>query len=168
MIRRAQRLLLSTFTAGWAIAMATAPAAAARAIVTPFSWEVTLAYEGPLPSECLSDGLTATYGPVTEFGSGEMVENANGVLVRGRDGMTYSFDLSDGRHVDGSAAGTFTSIERNGVVVFTDSILEPRTIYSADGGIVGRVVIHVFVHAVFDQASGTTRASIDRFFFTCA
>jgi len=148
--------------------MATAPAAAARATVTPFSWEVTLAYEGPLPSECLSDGLTATYGPVTEFGSGLIVENGNGVTVRGRDGMTYSFDLSDGRHVDGSAAGTFTSIERDGVIVFTDSILEPRTIYSADGEIVGRVVIHVLVHAVFDQASGTTRASVDRFFFTCA
>ena len=164
----ARRLLIAAVGAGMTLSITTSVVVAARATVTPFSWEVTYAYDGQLPSECLSDQLTATYGPVTEFGYGEVVENDSGVTVRGRDGMTYSFDLSDGRHVEGTAAGTFTSVERGGVFVYNEEIHEPRTIYSADGRIVGRVMIHALAHVVYDVSTDSVRASIDRYFFTCS
>jgi hypothetical protein len=140
---------------------------AASATVTPFSWDVTMPAEGGYPSECLEDGLTATLGPVHEYGSGRLVETSTGVTVQIRDGMDYAFDLSDGRHVEGVAAGNSTYVEHGSVIVITDEVREPRTIYGADGAIVGRVMIHFLSHTVYDTTDGSVTTTFERFFFTC-
>jgi MFS family permease len=115
---------------------------AARATVTPFSWDVTYPAQGDIPAECLAPGLTGTQGPIHDFGSGVTIESSAGTTVQGRDGIDYAFDLSDGTHVVGSARGHFSFVAYGAVVVVTDVVREPRTIYGADGSIAGRVLIH--------------------------
>jgi hypothetical protein len=161
--RRRLGLTLS-LAAPMALAAATSVSAAT---ISRFSWDVTYPAPDGVPSECLIDGLTATQGPISDHGTGIMVENAGGVTVVVRDGIDYAFDLSDGRHVEGFARGHSTYVEHGGVVVITDIVREPRTFYATDGTVVGGVMIHAVSHVVYDRATGIVKAAVDDFSFTC-
>jgi len=68
----------------------------------------------------------------------------------------------------------FTFIATPPQTISTSVIQELRTIYSADGQLVGKVFIHALSHVTFRDANGNSApdpgeitANVDRFFFTC-
>jgi hypothetical protein len=165
---KSRRLLFAAILAVASLAGASvtaAQASAAAATITSYSFSESYTYQDALP-ECFSPVLVGT-GPVTEFGSGQIVETAQGFSINGQGGMVYHVTFPDGSFIDGSAADHFVFVVYGPVTVYTDTIREPRTIYSADGIAVGSVMIHAVTHVTYFAASDQVTGSVDRFFFTC-
>jgi hypothetical protein len=144
----------------------TGPSDASAARVTPFSFTVQETFSDS-PPECMPE-LKAGVTNATETISGQVVETDNGVSIHGGGMFDYRTDFADGSYLTGAAQEHFTVQNHHGQAVMTDVIQEPRTVYSADGAPIGRVLIHALSHSVTDTKSGRTTASIDRFYFTCA
>jgi hypothetical protein len=149
-----------------ALLLLTAPSALAQATVSRFEFVNTVVDTGPLP-ECLpADLVGTTIG--TETTTGQAVETATAVHLRGTNTFDYRTDFTDGRYVIGNAVEHFSYTgnlrELNS---FTQVIQEPRTIYSSDGEPIGTVMIHFIAHTTYNAGTGEIFSSVERFFFTC-
>jgi hypothetical protein len=148
-----------------------AEVANAQAEVIRFEFVEPLPDQTSLP-ECLDDTVGSQVG--TETTTGQVVDTGRTVHVSGTNTLTYTVTFSDGRYVTGSAVEHFSFNANGPLAVSTGAIIEPRTIFSAEGEPVGKVKIHALSHITFQDANGNgnpdpgeIRAQVDRFFFTC-
>jgi hypothetical protein len=153
-----------------------APAAFAGAVVGTFHDEHPVTDPTSLP-ECMPAGLADMVGTQdgTETTDGRFAANATGFHIEGSELFTYRVDFPDGRYVIGSAVAHFrTSFTASGQTVSGDIVLEPRTIYAADGTVIGRVLIHALSHITYRDLDGSgtpdpgeIKVELSRFSFTC-
>lgn len=150
----------------WAAGGLLPPVASAEAAtVTTFSITTAETF-ADAPSECMpvvKSGVTNATDTVV----GQITQTANGFSVHFSDTLTYRTDFPDGSFLSGVAHGHHVITGSNAVTTDTEVIREPRTIFSADGAPIGEVMIHALTHTTTNNRTGDTRASIDRFFFTC-
>jgi hypothetical protein len=149
-----------------------APAAHAQATVFRFQFQEPLPESTALP-ECLPPDLVGTQTG-TETTIGQVVDTGHSFQVHGTTTLEYQVVFPDGRYVVGTAVEHISFNANAPQTVNTTTIQEQRTIYSADGQPIGRVVIHAVSHLTFRDANGNEEpdpgeitASVDRFFFTC-
>lgn len=86
--------------------------------------------------ECLDDTVGSQVG--TETTTGQVVDTGRTVHVSGTTTLTYTVTFSDGRYVTGSAVEHFSFNANGPLTVSTSAIIEPRTIFSAEGEPSGR------------------------------
>ena len=103
----------------------------------------------------------------TTAGTVRIVETDNGSTFLVKDTLTYRTDFPDGSYVTGSASSTQTYNSHASISTATIPIVEKRNIYSADGTVIGRVLIHAVTHLTVNTETGVVHSSIDRFHFTC-
>ena len=138
-------------------------ASAASATVRPIYHSDPLPAVNTLP-ECLEELEGAQSG--TETFVGQLVINSDGSRhVRGTTTLNYTVTFPDGRYLTGVATEHITLNVTKSVTTSTVVVVEPRTIFNANGESAGTVMIHAVSH-VTDQA-GEIQSSVDRFFFTC-
>jgi hypothetical protein len=146
--------------------------AQAQAIIDRFEFQVPLPESTALP-ECLSPDLVGTQTG-TETTVGQVVDTGRGFHVHATTTLEYRVVFPDGSFVVGTAVEHISFNANAPQTVDTTTIQEQRTIYSAAGEPIGRVVIHAVSHLTFRDANGNEEAdpgeitaSVDRFFFTC-
>ena len=147
--------------------------ASAVATVGTFYDQHVETFQTALP-ECSPPDLVGT-STVTETTAGHFTETTNGFHAEGSTTFLERVDFPDGRFVLGGGTDHFDfNVTRGGTVTSTSVGQEPRTIYSANGEPIGRVLIHASSHLTFHDANGNGQpdegevtSSIDRFFFTC-
>lgn len=156
-----------------AVLMLTLASGTANAQAEVFRFE----FVEPLPEvdalpECLDDTVGDQVG--SEATAGQVVDTGNTVHVRGTNTLTYTVTFADGRYVTGSAVEHFAFNANASVTGDTVAISESRTIFSAEGQAVGKVMIHAVGHITYFDANdngepdpGEVRSAVDRFFFTC-
>jgi hypothetical protein len=102
----------------------------------------------------------------TETFVGQLVVSGDGSThVHGTTTLDYTVTFPDGRYVTGIATEHITFNITKSVTTSTVAIVEPRTIFDANGTPTGKVLLHAVSHLT-DQA-GEIRSTVDRFFFTC-
>ena len=159
-----------------ALTLTLAPTAFARAQVGTFHDQHQETVPTSLP-ECMSAALADMVGTqvATETTDGRFVATQTGFHFEGTTLFAYRVDFPDGRYAIGSALdhfrGNFTT---SGQTVSGDVILEPRTIYAADGEVIGHVLIHAMNHLTYRDLDGSgtpdpgeIKVQISRFSFSC-
>ena len=159
-----------------ALTFALAPATFARAQVGTFHDQHPVTDPSALP-ECMPAGLADMVGTQdgTETTDGRFAANETGLHFEGTTVFTYRVDFPDGRYVIGSAVDHFrATFTASGQTVSGDVVLEPRTIYAADGTVIGRVLIHALSHITYRDLDGSgtpdpgeIKVQLSRFSFTC-
>ena len=150
---------------GVAVMLPLAGVAAASATVTRFTFSDSETFPDA-PPECMPE-LKFGVTNATSTGSGQITETDNGFALHTNGTFAYRTDFPDGSYLTGAAQGQTSIIQGGARIIETVTILEPRTIFSADGTPIGQVMIHALTHTTTDTATGETTASVDRFFFTC-
>jgi hypothetical protein len=158
------------------LTLALAPTALGAAQVGTFHREEQVTDPTALP-ECMPAGLADMVGTQdgTETTDGRFTATATGFHVEGTTIFAYRVDFPDGRYAIGSAVDHFrTNFTTSGQTVSGDVILEPRTIYAADGTVIGRVLIHAIDHITYRDLDGSGTSDpgeitveLSRFSFTC-
>ena len=145
--------------------------AVAAADVTRFEIVSPLPDATSLP-ECLDDTVGTQTG--TETTTGQVVATDGTFHSRTTTTLDYRVVFADGRFVAGSSVEHFTFTASSPQTTTTVAIQERRTVYAADGQVVGTVMIHAISHVTFRDANGNDvpdpgeiTAAVDRFFFTC-
>jgi hypothetical protein len=166
------RLLSSVVGMALLAALVLAPAAHAQATVFRFQFQEPLPDSTALP-ECLPPDLVGTQTG-TETTIGQVTDTGHSFQVHGTTTLEYRVVFPDGRYVVGTSVEHFSFVANRPQTVSTSVVQEPRTIYSADGQPIGRVLIHALTHVTFRDANGNLTpdpgeitANVDRFFFTC-
>jgi hypothetical protein len=159
-----------------ALTLALAPTAFARAEVGTFHDEQLVTDPAVLP-ECMPAALADMVGTQdgTETTDGRFAATETGLHFEGTTIFTYRVDFPDGRYVIGAASDHFrATFTASGQTVSGDVILEPRTIYAADGQVIGRVLIHALSHVTYRDLDGSgtpdpgeITVELSRFSFTC-
>jgi hypothetical protein len=139
--------------------------ASAAASIIPINFSSTETF-ADAPPECMPT-VKAGVTTATESGSGIVVVNSNGTTAEFTGENVYRTDFTDGSYLTGDAHSHFTISSHSAIVVQSEVIVEPRTIYSADGSVVGSVIIHAITHFTVNTVTGEASSTIDRFFFTC-
>jgi hypothetical protein len=126
-------------------------------------------------NECLPPEQIGTVtGTVTV--DAQEIATHSGSHFRSTDHLDYRVDFPNGSYALGSSVEheEFNFIGRNSQIIDTLAIREPRTIYAADGQLIGRVMIHFLFHVVFRDTKGNDQpdpgemtVSIEDFRFTC-
>ncbi|MFH8251091.1 hypothetical protein ACH3VR_12045 [Microbacterium sp. B2969] len=155
--------LLAVAAAG--VILTVPSAAEASATVTRFTFSGTETFADS-PPECVPEVKSGVTNAV-DTGSGQITETSHGYQIHVSDTFVYRTDFDDGSYLTGVAHGHFTEVGTGSVTVHTEVVREPRTIYSADGVPIGRVMIHYLLHTTTDNLTGDTSASIEKFFATC-
>lgn len=136
---------------------------AAPATVTPIFRSDPLPTTNTLP-ECFEEMQGVQSG--TETFVGQVVMSGDGSThVRGTTTLDYTVMFPDGRYLTGVATEHITFNITKNVTTSTVTVVEPRTIFDANGKPAGRVLIHAVSHLT--EQSGEIRSTVDRFFFTC-
>ena len=161
---RTRRLILGVTFCLSALVVSAGPASAS-AVVTPFYFTNPESF-ADAPPECMTEVKTGVTNAVDTV-SGLVIENQSGVTVSGSETFVYRTDFPDGSYLTGSSAGHFTFTAHGTITTFTQSGVEPRTVYAADGTPIGTVMIHAVTHVTADAETGAVIGSVDRFFFTC-
>jgi hypothetical protein len=159
-----------------AITLSLAPTALAKAETGKFDFSEQVTDPTALP-ECMPADLADMVGEqeATETFHGTFVENRNGFHIEGSADLVYRVDFLDGRYVTGAGLATFhLNVDANGQATDSEIIREPRTIYAADGQVIGHVQIHALTHISYRDVNGNGEpdpgefsVSRERFFFTC-
>jgi hypothetical protein len=170
-IRRASSLL-----AVGALTVALASTTQAAASVGSFHFEQPINDPTALP-ECMPADVADMVGSqeAIETTDGHFVETATGFHVEGHGNLVYRVDFPDGRYVIGSSPSHFAfDVSASGQTVNKEVIREPRTIYAADGSVLGRVMIHALSKVTYRDANGNGQPDLgeievqfDRFFALC-
>lgn len=138
-------------------------AVAKAATVTPIYHSQQLPDLNTLP-ECFEETEGQQVG--TETFTGQAVSTAGGTLhIRGTTTLDYVVTFPDGRYVSGVATEHISLNFTASVTANTVVVVEPRTIFSADGQPIGRVRLHAVSHYTYQ--AGELRSVVDRFSFTC-
>jgi hypothetical protein len=169
---KAMRTLLGLLLASAVPVLALTGVAQASATITPFVFESELSFTTTL--ECLPADLVGTVSG-TERTEGQIVDTGTTVHAPATTTQDYRVDFPDGRYVIGTATEHFTFTTRSDMpLVSTTTVIEPRTIYDADGNAVGRVIVHFKGHITAFDVNGDQQLSEgeivtnrDFFFFTC-
>ena len=158
------------------ITLSLAPSALAKAETGKFDFSAPATDPTSLP-ECMPVELADIVGEQegTESFHGTFVENGTGSHIEGSVDLVYRVDFPDGRYVIGAGLGTFhLNVTANGQATDSEITREPRTIYAADGQVIGYVQIHAMTHVSYRDANGNGQpdpgefsVSRERFFFTC-
>jgi hypothetical protein len=159
-----------------AITLSLAPTALAKAETGRFDFSQPVTDPTALP-ECMPADVADMVGEqeATETFHGTFVETPTGFHIEGSADLVYRVDFPDGRSVTGAGLATFhLNLTANGRATDSEIIREPRTIYAADGQVIGHVQIHALTHLSYRDANGNGRpdpgelsVSLERFFFTC-
>jgi hypothetical protein len=172
-IMKGTRTLLGLVLTSAVAALGLTGVAQARATIERFVLESEFSETTTLP-ECLAPDLVGTVSG-TERTEWQIVDTGTTVHAPATTTQEYRVDFPDGRYVVGTATEHFTFSTRSDMpLVSTTTIVEPRTIYDADGNPVGRVMVHFTGHITAFDANGDQQFSEDEivtnrdfFFFTC-
>lgn len=138
-------------------------ATAKPATVAPIYHSQQLPALNTLP-ECFEETEGQQVG--TETFTGQVVTTSGGTLnIRGTATLDYVVTFPDGRYVSGVATEHITLNLTPSVTVGTVVVVEPRTIFTADGQPTGRVWLHAVSHYTYQ--AGELRSVVDRFAFLC-
>lgn len=138
-------------------------AAAKAATVTQIFHSQPLPAVNTLP-ECFEETEGQQVG--TETFNGQAVTKTGGTLhIRGTTTLDYVVTFPDGRYVSGVATEHISLNFTPSGTVNTVVVVEPRTIFSADGQPIGRVLLHAVSH--YTYRAGELRSVVDRFSFIC-
>lgn len=138
-------------------------ATAGSATVTPIYHSEALPELNSLP-ECFEETEGRQVGTET-FRGQAVTTDGGGLHIRGTTTLRYTVTFPDGRYLTGVATEHISLNVTSSVTTNTVVIVEPRTIYDADGQPTGRVFLRAVSH--FTYQGGELRSVVDRFSFTC-
>jgi len=137
------------------VVLISAAPAQAQASVIPFSETSTVAYEAGLDScpegEVLGGTLT-----ITETSTGHVVETPGNVFtVRGVREIEYRLEQSDRMYIEGGPSRTNFVFVANPPHSVSQSVSQDlRTIYAADGTLIGTLWIHAVLLIMYTDLNG--------------